>query len=582
MRSKDAGQLTTAELVELKKGFDLAYYLHPEAMIASLVTARAWKASTGFGLAPSKYVPMSTGFKRQLLKEDVFQYCLYEISNEWEINQERPTPRAPRYVPTHEDCLIRYIKHLIWKTMDRKSHYVAAGLGCLLYRYEPARIRDVVDHFLGVSPDIGRILETPILDKWVTPRFRNAGLCQDGPRILRTRSPKYHEPQLVAEALQRFTLWRSPHIPVPPAKPAAGCTEGEVTRWGEAREAWRAARSDWDWFHALIDPACVGLSRLIQAFNEELVGTTTVSLEDPEKQLRIPLFTSGQPPNQTTPDRCQPPPFSDYLPTIEWLLAGLEHRITHYRAGRLRILVDGEEHQQFGPETRASKPFRLPLEASCLKVMGEDAEGELLLAMFLLPELEAEAGECQLAVPLAGGHAIVLRLRPEVEAATGTVIASRLQVAYEALQPQTAPQPTLADRLADQVARAARGIMDGVSQLSAPWFLPLAGVPVGAADIPPQKHVFQLDEGFIQVTCQWWAASQGQPATVWLEWKTDTILPGDLWVRFTQRDDTSKILAEQPLGNAFRGECSWWASDLGFDPLHEPWALLLLVKAVQV
>lgn len=576
MRSKDAGQLTTAELAELKKGFDLAYYLHPEAMIALLVTVSAWKAATVFGLASPKYVPK--GFKRSLLKQDAFQYCLYDVSDGWEINQEGRTPRPPRYVPTHEDHLIRYIKQLVWKTMDRQSHYVAAGLGCLLYRYPPARIRDVVAHFLQESPDIGRILETPILDKWLTPRFRNAGLCQDDSRTLRTRSPDPHEPQLVAEALQRFTLWNSPHIPVPPAKPAAGCTEGEATKWGEARETWRAARSDWGWFHALIDPGCVGLSRLIQAFNEELVGTTTVPLEDPEKQLRIPLFTHAPPPNQTAPDRRQPPPFSDYLPTIELLLAGLEHRMTHYRFGRLRILVDGEERQHFGPETRASEPFRLPLEASSLKVVGEDDEGEILLAMFLLPELAADAGECQLAVPLEDGRTIVLRLSPEVEA--GAVIALRLQVAYEALEPQMVSKPALADRLADQLGRVARGLREVVS--SAPWFLPLAGVPVGAADIPPQENVFQLDEGFIKVTCQWWAAAQGQPATVWLEWKTDTLLPGDLWVRFTQRDNTSAILAERPLGNAFRGECSWFASELGFDPMHVPWAMILLVKASQV
>lgn len=151
----------------------------------------------------------------------------------------------------------------------------------------------------------------------------------------------------------------------------------------------------------------------------------------------------------------------------------------------------------------------------------------------------------------------------------------------QALKQELFP-PGLKDRIAAQIARAARGILEGVSKISAPWFLPLAGVPVGAADIPPQENVFQLDEGFIKVTCQWWAAAQGQPATVWLEWKTDTLLPGDLWVRFTQRDNTSVILAERPLGNAFRGECSWFASELGFDPMHVPWAMILLVKASQV
>jgi hypothetical protein len=51
-----------------------------------------------------------------------------------------------------------------------------------------------------------------------------------------------------------------------------------------------AARSDWERIHALIDPTCAGLPRLIQQYNESFPRGSDVRLEDPDYTLAIPCF----------------------------------------------------------------------------------------------------------------------------------------------------------------------------------------------------------------------------------------------------------------------------------------------------
>jgi len=60
---------------------------------------------------------------------------------------------------------------------------------------------------------------------------------------------------------------------------------------------------------------------------------------------------------------------------------------------RLRVCVDGQQRRHFAPGARA-QPFTVPLSAICIQVFGQDAEGELPLAIFHLPDLE-EAGDTQ-------------------------------------------------------------------------------------------------------------------------------------------------------------------------------------------
>jgi hypothetical protein len=51
-----------------------------------------------------------------------------------------------------------------------------------------------------------------------------------------------------------------------------------------------SARSDWERIHALIDPTCAGLPRLIREYNEHLPRESDIRLEDPDHTLAIPRF----------------------------------------------------------------------------------------------------------------------------------------------------------------------------------------------------------------------------------------------------------------------------------------------------
>jgi hypothetical protein len=58
------------------------------------------------------------------------------------------------------------------------------------------------------------------------------------------------------------------------------------------------------------------------------------------------------------------------------------------------------------------KPLRVPLWASCVEIVGDDAEGALLLAVFPLPEpgvVKAE-GDQHVSVTLEGGQTVALTL----------------------------------------------------------------------------------------------------------------------------------------------------------------------------
>lgn len=117
-----------------------------------------------------------------------------------------------------------------------------------------------------------------------------------------------------------------------------------------------------------------------------------------------------------------------------------------------------------------------------------------------------------------------------------------------------------------------------VRWLSPLWQPFLAGEIVTAADTAPQQQVFELDEGWIRVTCRWWSGSAGQPASLWLEWYADITQAGTLQVRFTRPNDARTVLAEKPLGAELSGEVEWSAGELGFDPASEPWAITIMLR----
>jgi hypothetical protein len=260
----------------LQPMYDLAYFLHPDPAVALTVTLDAVDRLAL--LRRLREHPNGHAWRR-LPEAWLPQYCVYVASDGPERAHERPRPRrTPRARPTRDDYLVRYLKCLVWWTMDRTACHMAVALLCFLYRYPLGALVRLVPALCD-SHQIQRIRVR--LTQQLQARFPRAHLFEGDQTTLRTRPPTEHERRLVQQSLAMFTPWESPHVL--PHAPTISILETYF--------AGASARSDWDQIHALIDPTCAGLSRLIHEYNESLLRGSQARLEDPDDNLAIPCFT---------------------------------------------------------------------------------------------------------------------------------------------------------------------------------------------------------------------------------------------------------------------------------------------------
>jgi hypothetical protein len=136
-----------------------------------------------------------------------------------------------------------------------------------------------------------------------------------------------------------------------------------------------------------------------------------MQLNDPVHKGSVP--TVGGESTTAPGDRfCVSPPSRTAMAFLQWSLARNQHRRRVYHAGQLRVCVDGEERWRFDPEVGISGPCHVPLGASYVEIFGDDADGELLLAVFPLPEpASVEDAQAQhLGVTLEGGQTVALEI----------------------------------------------------------------------------------------------------------------------------------------------------------------------------
>jgi hypothetical protein len=260
---------------DVHRMYDLSYCLHPADGLALSVTLEACERVTLLRRVQDR----CTGHSRPRLPESCLpQYCVYLASDARERAQERPRPgQSLRQRPTPDDWLVRYIKALVWWTMDRPACHVAVALGCFLYSYQPDDIARLAPHLFRHHH--ARQIKRRLADQ-IQARFQHAHLIAGEDHVLCTRPPTDHERQLVYHALAMFTPWGCPHVPT-----LASGQSMLSTYFDEV-----PARSDWERIHALIDPTCAGLARLIREYNESLPGGSDARLADPEDALMIPCF----------------------------------------------------------------------------------------------------------------------------------------------------------------------------------------------------------------------------------------------------------------------------------------------------
>lgn len=583
---------------EVQRAFELAFCLHPKRDVAECIVEEACESRKQVLHEERKKETMqqrrqAVGFYQVPIPDEAaLQLAVYRVSDRWEQSQAGLTPaQLLPYRPTAADWLARYIKLLIWKTMEWRAMDVAVGLGCFLYTYTRDQIQD-----LGVtlaSPWHPRSMERS--EKWLLDELqqRFPSVVANHPMLITTPEP--HERALVNKALLAFTPWTpefAPHLEEPSSTnlsktyfdQSGRCSvadEGQTKDESEAR--WKEAQEERLRIHALIDPSCAGLARLIRDYNRYAhegtsdKGSTAMPFQEPDDKLGVPFRvdkpqqSTGGSPHWGT--RFSPPRLSKRaLARLRYRLERNHRRQRAFRTGLLSVYVDGKERAQLSPQGGFRLGFTVAARAPYVEVFGHDTDGPLLLAVFCVPALPPETAgeEHHWVMRLANGQTLVLAVQP-ILGDTEDVTAYSFELASEAPQPQAIPQ------LAPRRAFHDRVIDALVRYVSPLWHPALAGEPVAAADTAEQEQVFYLDEGSLRLTCRWWAASQGQPAALWLAWYADITRPGDFWVRFTRRDDPTAVLAERMLGGTFTGEAGWSADELGFDPTREPWSLTLVL-----
>jgi len=259
----------------VEKMYALAHRLHPDGGIAVAVTLEACERIVQM----RRLLSRRTGRYRHRLPDACLpQYCVYLVSDARERAQERPAPgQEPRYRPTFDDYLVRYIKFLIWQTMDRSACHVAVAVGCFLYGYRPHDIATLAPEIFDPH-NIRRVKRR--LTHQLQARFRHTKIFAGEHLVLHTRAPTARERQLVHQSLALFTPWGSTHV----SALVSGRSLLETLFGGTS------THDDWARIHALIDPTCGGLARLIGEYNETFPAGSCARLPDPDDMLTIPCF----------------------------------------------------------------------------------------------------------------------------------------------------------------------------------------------------------------------------------------------------------------------------------------------------
>lgn len=394
---------------DLQKAFRLISYLHPNRAVALCVLMDACDHISVIRKLQERRSGSSNSFKVKVPESSLLQLAVYLASELWERDQESKHPRKqPVYRPTREDLLTRYVKTLVWKSMDRPSRYAAVGLGCLLYTYQPHEVSSLAEELFD-SDNIRRVKGWMV--EQIKSRFQGANSLTGGNGHVELDAPSNRQRALIQMSLSEFAPWCS------------SCDA--ATTWSTSISLLEtyfdkdSNKSEWERVHVLFDPACGGLARLVHEYNSTYSRGNNMRLDDPDNKLGSPRFgddfqdptgDGGEPPDPE--DRFNPTPLTpDEMAYIKHSFERNQRRRKNYRSNRLRVYVDGEEAEVFSHDYFV-EPFLVPQTASCIEVFGEDEEGELLLAVFPLSYFEPSDNvpEQNLSVIHDGGQTLELTI----------------------------------------------------------------------------------------------------------------------------------------------------------------------------
>lgn len=436
------------------QAFELAYFIHAHKEVAFFIAEDSLEGLTsllGYQKKNRTAAAQLRGFwkwgertrpirKTVILDEDqMLQWLVYSHSERWERETEQG---QGFYIPTVEDLVVRYIKHLVFLTIRRGSFYVTLAICSLLNQFDRRETRVFYD--VLTQNDTARMKDTTyigkqrleLLDKVVT---RLAGMLRHN-RKTREGGHFSTEPAdkslitLVNESLRRFTPFGTSCV----LAPKFDVTDIPELYFSEDF----SNKSDFEnledtiemnRIHTVLHPECLleflrGLDKYVRTLP---AGDLDAECDfNPSGQrIVLPQFTAIDS-GPSRPDRFGTPKLTieDYV-RLQRTLDARGVRKKAFVAQRLFVYVDGVVSYSFEPNVGEPRCV-IGSESSYVEIRGEDGLGEVILATLILPGLPSYNTHFEDSIVHAGGQKISLKLTPVLKDPMGLNL--QLEIGYEA------------------------------------------------------------------------------------------------------------------------------------------------------
>lgn len=406
----------------LNKAYRLAYFLHQDKDTAfRIVAAATLKLNVAMAVQSKRlyYIPVgrfsrgesrrTDGIRNKALFSDLhlLQRLVYVESEPYERQKERAAQVAPPGVhavgnpASEDDLLVYFIKHLVRITTKRNAFYVTLGVSRLLHSYSTLETMEIYNAVIGeperVKDDYYYRSRKAVLMHEMYQRFGQLiRACRQrrGEERFETQQGSSKQRSLVRECLRLFTPWDT-RCPVPrDFDPLKTIIASLVSKSGADENEVEVSR-----IHAILHPEC--FESLVAAFG----------YRPPAERMELPRFFMDQTDDQSPPrQRSVPDDLSaEELAEINDMLAEQAGRRRRSSPDAvIRILVDGVERGRLNPAEESSISFGAEADAELIEVKTTDAEGDLLLATYLLTSF----GENAIApsIRLEGGQHLSLNI----------------------------------------------------------------------------------------------------------------------------------------------------------------------------
>jgi hypothetical protein len=373
--------------------------------------------------------------KLSLAPRQLLQYLTYLCAEPYEAMQEQEH-RAGERALTLEDMLVRYVKHLMLLYLEHNSFYATVGQGSVLFNLgtrEAERLYEVLVQGSPAHLDTKGDYSVRDAKREIRQRLgrRFEGFltnCEGARReqlfvTMADPAPHFgflklclHRLQPVEGGEEASGRW---HLPAHFDLTAYDLVELQYDGSNADPRAEQAAESRR--LHAVTHPCC--WARLLRA---SCLNYSRRRVVLPEFKMNSQGATDHMPPN----DRQNPPELTAAeTKGLAEMLKGEARRRRGLFASRLSVSVDGSTHCSW--EIYRERVLRVRVEpgARVLEVNARDAEGELLLAQYLLGLGGASdaGGEEPAAVTLESGQEFTFNVSPPTRAGEGSLVTIRFR-----------------------------------------------------------------------------------------------------------------------------------------------------------